>query len=559
MNPSPLSPSPVLSLPLPRASLLVAVLMVMAACAPAGPDGVPGNDTIRAEDLRADLFFLAGDGMEGRRTQTRGNALAAEFLASRFQRLGLEPGADGSFFQTFELMTMALGEDNALAVAVDGRPVPATMGRDATPLPLAGTGSAEGEVVFAGYGIVSEPLDHDDFAGHDFAGKVVLVLDHEPGEEDPESAFDGVITAEASRDWRKVLAAQQAGAAAVLFVQDIHAHPEPMDAGRLHEILWSGGTTRYTLASWMDRITIPVAQVAPALAEQLVAGTGRSLAELASAAATPGAAFTELPGARVSLQTSVQRTRLPDRNVVAMIPGSDPELADEVVLICAHYDHDGRAGERIFNGADDDGSGSVALLEIAEAYALAAEQGHRPRRSILLAAWNSEEVGLLGAWAYTESPLVPLQDVVATLNMDMIGRNEEVPAGEGRRFFGLQPQTAEENASSVHLMGYSYSSGLREAAVAANEPIGLTLEMELDDNPSQLLRRSDHWPFLQLGVPSLFFHTGLHPDYHRETDTPDRIEYGKMERIVRLVHALSWDLANRDDRPAQDERTGTVR
>ena len=538
------------------ATLAVSLLL---ACSAAQEGGPPFNDSIRQDQLRADLFFLAGDSMRGRRTATPENGLAADFIAARFARLGLEAPVDGSYVQSFDLMTMELGEGNSLAAAVDGRPVRAEMGRDATPTSFSGTASAGGDVVFAGHGIVSDNLGHDDYAGVDVAGKIVLVLDHEPGESDPESPFDGQITAEVSRDWRKAITAQERGAAGILFVQDTDDHAASADVAGAHEATWlrSRRFPRYTLGVWMDRISIPAARISSALASELVAGTGESL-ETLSMTAEGGGATRALPGAAVEMSIAVRRSRLPERNIVGLLRGSDPELADEVVVLCAHYDHDGANGATVYNGADDDGSGIVGLLEIAEAYALAAEAGQRPRRSILFAAWNAEEVGLLGAWAYTESPLFPLADTVATLNMDMIGRNEEVPEDGGGRFRGLEPQTAESNANSVHLMGYSYSSRLREAAVAANEPIGLDLELAYDGNLSQLLRRSDHWPFLQVGIPSLFFHTGLHPDYHRETDTPDRINYAKMERIARLVHALSWELAGSTDRPILDERRGTL-
>jgi Zn-dependent M28 family amino/carboxypeptidase len=227
-------------------------------------------------------------------------------------------------------------------------------------------------------------------------------------------------------------------------------------------------------------------------------------------------------------------------------------LKDEWVVVCAHYDHDGADEGRIFNGADDDGSGTVALLAIAEAYAEAARAGSRPRRSVLFAAWNSEERGLLGAWAYAESPLVPLEKTVATLNMDMIGRNEEVPVGGGRRFRGLEIQTAESNRNRVNILGHSYSGELKSRVEESNRLVELELLMRYDNNESNLLRRSDQWPFLQKGVPSLFFHTGLHPDYHTEFDRPEKIEYEKLERIARLVHQTSWDLASAEGRPRFD-------
>jgi Zn-dependent M28 family amino/carboxypeptidase len=168
---------------------------------------------------------------------------------------------------------------------------------------------------------------------------------------------------------------------------------------------------------------------------------------------------------------------------------------------------------------------------------------------VLFAAWDAEESGLLGAWAYTERPLTPLAKTVAVLNMDMIGRNQEVPENGGRRFRGLEPQTAESNASSVNIVGHSYTSDLLAEVERANEAIGLELDTGHDNHPTAILRRSDQWPFLQRGVPAVLFTTGFHPDYHTPSDDPERIDYEKMERILRLVHRLSWNLAQQDERP----------
>jgi Zn-dependent M28 family amino/carboxypeptidase len=196
----------------------------------------------------------------------------------------------------------------------------------------------------------------------------------------------------------------------------------------------------------------------------------------------------------------------------------------------------------------------VALVEIADALAAAAEKGQRPRRSVLLAAWNSEERGLYGAWAYAEQPLRPLEKTVAVLNMDMIGRNEEVPADGGGRFRGLDVQTAESNANAVNIIGTTRSASLRSAIERANAGIGLTLRLRYDNNLSQLMRRSDHWPFLNRGVPGVWVFTGLHPDYHTPTDDPERINYDKMEKVVRLVYQTAWDLATQPGRPSLGTR-----
>ncbi len=235
-------------------------------------------------------------------------------------------------------------------------------------------------------------------------------------------------------------------------------------------------------------------------------------------------------------------------------------------MISAHFDHDGANGAQIMNGADDDGSGTVGLLEIAEAYALAAKAGQRPRRSVLFAAFNSEERGLLGAWAYTLKPIAPLEKTVAVLNMDMIGRNEEVPApeprrrpagrGGGGRFNGLDPQTAESNANALNIIGAVRSPDLKAQVDAANKATGLEIRYRYDNNVSQLMRRSDHWPFIQHGVPGIWVFTGLHPDYHTPNDDPERINYVKMEKILRLVYQMSWTIAQQDARPKLLSRKG---
>ena len=522
----------------------------------------PQNDSITKEDLRADLFFLAGDSMRGRLTDTEENRAAADFIASRFERLGLKPAGPGnSYFQPYNLMTATAGDSNALEVTTgDSSTRRLHAGQEFYPHRFSASGRVAGPVVFAGFGISAPPLSYDDYGG-DVKGKIVLAIDHEPGERDPNSPFDGVVASEWSTPWRKALAAQEKGALAVLFVSDVHNHPGLANFEATARTYWPDKPPRiqsYTLATWADRIRIPVAQISPALAASLVAGTGKPFAQLAAAADTArGSAPIVLPGVRVDLQTAVDRHIVPDRNVVALAEGSDPKLRNEWIIVSAHYDHNGADGTQIFNGADDNGSGVVALIEIAEAYGLAAKTGQRPKRSVLFAAWNSEERGLLGAWAYPEEPLAPLASTVAVLNMDMIGRNEEIPIGGGARFSGLETQTAESNSNALNLMAFSRVPEITAAVEKANAGIGLELKKRYDNNSSQLLRRSDQWPFLQRGVPAMGFITGLHPDYHTVYDRPEKINYVKMEKIARLVHQVSWDLANQDARPKTTTKTVT--
>ena len=534
-------------------SILTAVAIgALSACAPGAPGGAPGLDTIRTEDMKADLQFLASDALGGRRTGEPGNLAAAEFVRMRFARLGLEPaGPGGSYFQPYDLSTASLGDGNTLSAPDSrGRRGALRQGVHFYPHRFSASTEAEGPVVFAGFGITAPERQHDDLGADLIRGAMVLVLDHEPGEMDPDSPFDGIVRAEAANPLRKALFAQARGAAGLLIVRDVHNHEGDEDFARSAAGYWpeAGARPRYTLRAWVDQVTIPVVQVSVAAAEALAVNAGTTLAALAAASeARGGVTPTPLGDARIALKTSVVREHAPDRNVLAYIEGTDPQLQNELVIVCGHYDHTGTSGDRIFNGADDDGSGTVAVLEIAEAYVKAAAEGRRPRRPVLFAAWNSEEIGLLGAWAYTESPFRPLDQTVGVLNMDMIGRNEEVPEGQGdtARFRGLDEQTAASNANAVNIIGATRSEDLKAAAEAANATVGLELKFRYDNNASNLMRRSDHWPFLQRAVPALWIHTGLHPDYHTERDTVDRIEWEKMTRIVKLVHQASWDLADR--------------
>jgi hypothetical protein len=409
---------------------------------------------------------------------------------------------------------------------------------------------------FAGFGIGDPKRGHDDYL-HLKGDDIVLVLAHEPGESDPKSPFDGLVMSEPSTLLSKVLTAQERGAKGVLIVSDVHNHPEPEDFSSVARGLWPEKPPRiagYALQDWIERIHIPAALISTGLARELLREAKGSLEEMARSSEHPGEGWFGGPYLDISLTTDVVHHTVPDRNVVAAIEGSDPKLKDEWVIISCHLDHNGADADRIFNGADDNGSGVVGLLEIAEAYALAAQRGHRPRRSVLFIAFNSEERGLLGAYAFVDRPLMPLDKIVAVLNMDMIGRNEEIPIGGGPRFRGLAVQSAESNRNALNLLGRSYTPSLARQFEQSNASIGLTLKQDLDNNASNLLRRSDHWPFLQRGVPAVFIHTGLHPDYHTPNDRPEKIEYAKMERIVRLVHQASWELARQPDRPKVERK-----
>jgi Zn-dependent M28 family amino/carboxypeptidase len=506
----------------------------------------PGNESITQSDLRADLFFIAGDAMRGRLTDTNENRATADYIRARFERAGLKPVVGNSYFQNYNLMTSTIGEGNSLTIGAAGATREFKSGQEFYPQRFSATGQVTARLVFAGFGISAPQWQHDDYKGS-VKGAIVLVFDHEPGERDPKSRFEGVVTSEPATAWRKALAAQEKGAVGILFVTDSNNHPDPANFEQAARNTWPVESPRiksYMLATWADRIRIPAAQISPALAQSLISATGKTLTELGTMAETAGGITpAPMPTGQITLRTVVDRHIVPDRNVLGLIEGSDPKLKDEWVLVTAHFDHDGVNGTQILNGADDNGSGTVSLLEIADAYAMAAQQGQRPKRSVLFCAWNSEERGLLGAWAYTEFPAAPLANIAGVLNMDMVGRNEEVEVGAGPRFNGLDVQTAESNSNAVNMMGFSRAPELATVVDTANAGIGLEIKKRYDNNSSNLVRRSDQWPFLQRGVPALGFMTGLHPDYHTMYDRPEKINYAKMEKIARLIHQASWNLA----------------
>ncbi len=525
----------------------------------------PQNDSIQHEQLKADLVFLAGDAFRGRLTATPENDLATEFVASRFARLGLEPIAgDGSFYFRYYLVAAESGLPGVLEVSRDDSMRRFAQGADFYPHRFSASGRARGKLAFAGFGIAAPELGRDDYRGGDVRGRIVLVLDHEPGENDPESPFDGLVRSEHADPLRKAIEAQRRGAAALLIVSDVHNHPGPENFGAQASAYWPARPPRierYALQSRVEQVRIPVAQVSGSAASDLLQGIDRSLQELArDAESSQDAGVVAMDDVTVTLSTDVRRRVVPDRSVIAALRGADPMLKDEWIVISCHHDHDGADGATILNGADDNGTGTVGLIEIAEAYATAAREGQRPRRSILFASFNSEERGLLGSWAFVENPPVDLAKVVAALNMDMLGRDEEVPEGGGPRFRGLPVQSAAENRDALNLVGHSRCASLTESIERSNAAgrFGLEIRKRYDNNISNLIRRSDHWPFLQRGVPGIWFFTGLHPDYHTAGDRPEKIRYDKLERVVRLVHQASWDLAQRADRLRLDPPAARV-
>ena len=513
-------------------------------------------ETIKAENLKSALYFLASDEMQGREVNTLSNKITSSYLAHRFELMGLEPVFDDSYYQYFYLVQGKISQDNHLEIRRSNSTLStvAILNENYFPSTLSANGRVTAPLVFAGYGITASEYQYDDYQGLEVAGKIAVVLEGEPNDRDPESRFEGLLDTQYSQEFSKILTAQAHGAVGLIIAHSSLHRPGNRRFSRRARTVWpvNPEQARYNLEVWTDMVKIPVLHASEAFARILLRDSSLQLNDIQKKIdqqyRSRGLALLE---SEATLETAVVRTRTRIRNVLAYLPGSDPDLKDEWVMVSAHFDHVGSHDGEIFNGADDDASGTVALLEMAKAFAVAKE---KPRRSVLFAAWNAEERGLLGSWYYTEEPPHPLEKTVALFQMDMIGRNEEVPDPDNPRFRGLEKQTAAENTNTLHLLGYSRSPELRSLVARQNQLIGLDLKLQYDHNPSNLLRRSDHWPFLVSHVPALFFHTGLHPDYHRPTDTADKINYAKLEKVTRLIFLCTWEAADTGTQPQPNSR-----
>jgi aminopeptidase YwaD len=463
-----------------------------------GARSIDGESTVRASDLRRHVEFLAADGLNGRDTGEPEIAVAEEYVALEFRKYGLEPlpGQDG-FLVNFALFRSSFDiERTRLRLDLGDRTLKAEAGVDFRPFPFSDVGELESGIVFAGYGISAPEFDHDDYEGLDVTGKVVLLLRHEPGEQDPGSRFDGLRNTDHALFSTKAQTARDHGALGMLLVTDPLHHTRGDDfrlSGRLRldrSDVEDGGPAA---DGEEDEERFLGLHIGRELAEAIVAGGGMSL-EALQIALDGGARPSALPPVekirvRVSVERSAEVERVSARNVVGYLPGSDPERRDEWIVIGGHHDHIGGYsgdGDTIYNGADDNASGTSGVLELAQAFA-GAEQ--RPRRSLVFATFSAEERGLLGSRALVEQGAIPMDRVVFMLNLDMIGRN---------------PRRA------VDAVGDGYVRGLREIVEASNRKV----ELDLEFGGTSYTGNSDHDPFYERDVPFLFFFTGTHDDYH---------------------------------------------
>ena len=489
---------------------------------------------IQAADLKADLYFLASDDLAGRSSTSLQDHIATDYIAAEFMRLGLTPvGDDGTYFQKMKIVMGDLDrEHTTLTATVGGVDRSYSLSKDFwwTHQSLRPT-KACGTVVFAGYGIDAPEFAYNDFSGVDLKGKIAVVFSREPQANDPGAKFMGAFDTYHAFDREKVEELRKQGVAGLLIIQDRPDRTKPIPASSER----AAGGPLYALAGQMW--DIPVFTIRREVADQLLVPSGKTSDALqAEIDKTMRPHSFEIPKSSVCMAKAFTNLETHEgRNVVGLLEGSDSQLKAQTIIVSAHHDHMGDINGHIYHGADDDGSGVVGVIGVAKALV---KGNIHPKRSVLFLAFDGEERVYLGSYYYVTHPIIPLNQTVANLNMDMIGRNENDPNW---------PLPEDGNVNMVNVLGTRYNPALRQIIDRENGQEGLKLDYKMDrDDPDSLWARSDQFWFAALHIPQVEFQTGLHPDYHTENDTWNRINYPKLTKIIRLVFISVVDLANSD-------------
>lgn len=471
---------------------------------------------ITAQEIKANVFYLASDAMKGRFTGSPEERKAGDYIQYEFQLYGLKPAFNGSWFQEFPFVEkVEMTKANSLAFEVKSKKQLLKAGKDFATVAYSGKGKAAGELVFVGYGISAPKINYDDYAGIDVKGKIVVVMKYHPEHDSSRSEFDKYASFR-----NKATVAKEKGAAAIILV---NGYAPKNDDDPIMEL-------RYDGAPAMKDILVQ--QVKRSFVDELFNADGKNFAEMQKqidASKKPSSFF--LVNSRTSLSTEVKEIVKNGRNVAGMIEGSDPVLRNEYLVIGGHYDHlgidqlkeasmDKSKEKQIHNGADDNASGTTGVLEVAEKFA--SMQGLL-KRSIIFAAFSGEELGILGSTYMTNNFPVDIKNVVAMLNMDMIGRlNEE---------------------NSLTIIGAGTSSIWKDLL---NKKNIYGFKLGMSDGGSG---GSDHQAFSNKNVPVLFFFTGTHSDYHKPSDDSEKINFEGEAKVANYVFDIALALDKLDTRP----------
>ena len=516
-----------------------------------------GVDTINAAELKDYLSFIASDEMEGRDTPSRGLDTTAKFLAMNLSRWGFKPaGDDGSYFQKIGLRRDYL-EKAETKVQLNGQTL--IIGDDY--IPYSRTANVSAPLVFAGSGWFVKSKNIDAYKGIDAKGKIAIVV--APPDGLPRGVTRADLTGKRGEDYMTAGEyAQKQGVVGLVFIPDFQylanwdrnrARLTERGATRVEKFQTSPGAL-ISANPAVNSALLPQIVAAPRLANALFQGEKQSAIAIFDAIYSGKIpdSFELSPEKQLSLTIKTKSEFLATQNVVAVFEGSDPVLKDEYVALGAHYDHVGIGvpvnGDAIYNGADDDGSGTTALLAMAEALAKAPK---RPKRSVLFVWHAGEEKGLWGSRYFSEYPTIPLNKIVTQLNIDMIGRSKK----EG------DANVRDANLSGpneVYVIGSKMmSTELGELTEKVNKDyLNLAFNYRYDDprDPNRFFFRSDHYNYAKKGIPIVFFFDGEHEDYHRPGDEVQKIDFQKMEKITRTVYMLLWEVANLAARPKVDKQ-----
>ncbi|CDM67141.1 M20/M25/M40 family metallo-hydrolase [Pyrinomonas methylaliphatogenes] len=517
---------------------------VAATSAPAlAAEALRAAEQITAAQLRDYLTFIASDEMEGRDTPSRGLDTTAKFLALQLARAGAKPaGDDGTYFQRIKLRRVKVDPEKT-RVELDGQRF--NYGDDF----LAGnvSGTTSGNLVYVGHGWVFPAKNINPYAGIDVRDRIMVVASGLPRG----VTFNDLLSGKQGQDWESPDSyGKKNGARGIVFIPSFQ---ELATWNRRRQSAIERGITYVERFQTGNPDQLPSITASFSLLNALFRGEKVSASDLFArlAAGEDGEPFALSPDKTLTMSVDVASETVYTQNVVATVEGSDPVLKNEYVALGAHYDHVGiglpdKNGDRIYNGADDDGSGTTALLAIAEAFA---RSNPRPKRSILFVWHAGEEKGLWGSRYFTQFPTVPLDRIIAQLNIDMIGRS--------KRDGDAKPENRDlSGPNEIYVIGSRMmSTELGELSERVNKSyLNLAFNYKYDDpkDPNRFFFRSDHYNYAQKGIPIIFYFDGVHEDYHRPSDSPDKIDYQKMERVARTIFMTAWELANLPQRPRVD-------
>ncbi|MSR61883.1 MAG: M28 family peptidase [Planctomycetes bacterium] len=515
----------------PRPWLLA--LLLLATQETQSKDFETGFASITEKDLLVHVTELASPQLEGRDSPSEGLFRAGEYIIGRLKAAGIAPGMNGTSYRmgyTVEKEAPIPAECALILTPKDGEETTFVLEEDFVPLPSC-PGEGEGKLSFFGFGITeSDEKRYDDLKGKNCKEEIVMILESEPRSK---KLFEGPEITKAADVYTKVKALEERGARGVLVVRRPPVEqPKGLDGKPVETVplgfrhSWAPWNYAGPQATMSIHAKIPVLEITPATAAKLL---GEDVLELAEKIETSGKPLRrERKDVRVSLRAGLKKQHVPIDNIVGLLRGYDPALANEYMVMGAHYDHIGVDGwGRVGCGADDNGSGSSGLIEQAEAMALA-----HPKRSIFFCWFSSEEDGLDGSKAFCENPPVAMTSIVTMLNVDMIGRLAE---------------------DEVYVIGAHVNNALADVLKEAKKLKPTQIKKVFTDKGLDLWTRSDHFNFAEKGVPAMFFTEGAidaeNPDYHMWSDTVEKLSLAKMARISRFMFNTAWLIANNPERP----------